>query len=188
MKPSIALLILFLLFNFSSCKEKNNDDPILSNIPKATGFIFTDQWGSTMEVFGDPSNYSSEFSQILDTAVTIVCFPNPCRTILTVEVENAGVSTGKAWVVQADYDNSENPITYEMSNPLDSSNEDTLIQITYTFQSIENPWQALHLDFTELPEGYYRVFFELEDVLLWNDIVRVNDTDSFFSTIYNAPL
>ncbi|MCF8373986.1 MAG: hypothetical protein K9H64_20345 [Bacteroidales bacterium] len=78
MKTSKALLVIFLIFSFSSCKEKNNEDPILPNIPKATGFIFTDQWGSTMGVFGDPSNFSSEFSQKLDTVVTIECYPNPC--------------------------------------------------------------------------------------------------------------
>ena len=148
--------------------SKEDSDIRLSNFetPIVTGFIYRDGQGSELGVYGGIPNVKLyEGNSHMDSKYSLSIFPNPCSNKLGVVMKLPdNNSIKKIWIVKAQYlENNENPnndlgiITKEIGgSPL---------------AQVESTSRIVSIDVSSLPEGCYRVYTEVDNLLFYDNLL-----------------
>lgn len=160
-----AVLIIIL---FSSCsKDDKTSDFITSGlqIPVITGYVMRDVQGETVAYIGDPNVNTAIWSESGYELITgVIGCPNPANEAIHFCLGNSVPTGTRFYMVKATSDRNFQP-------DVDFTGSVNFIAGSHPIFELYPDEQSINLVITDLPDGYYRAYFEGEDFLLWDNIV-----------------
>lgn len=162
---SLAWIALTALC-FTACSRADEDILRSSNLggEVITGFQYTDALGTLLNTVGNPNNKTSETTS--QYSYRSFVYPIPARYSISVSVfgiQNSQVVN--AWIVTAKVDNR----LYQQKMIGNASA--IVVQGTPLLQQQVTGQDLLSFDISSLPEGAYRLYVKIDDVLLWDNIL-----------------
>jgi len=162
-----TLYFVIMLFVMISCNKDNDKEEELSSMEQISGFECRNYEGSSIGSYGGKVNHYIGNKDILEGEIKyFVVFPIPAENRLN--VFGTGFDTTqllKVWLKQA---------RFEGVLP-DNFNQSTLESQPYTgdrrLLQLELMANDFQLDFEEIPNGYYRLYIEIEEDLYYENII-----------------
>ena len=165
---SLAGIIAFLLF--AGCKEFSPFETTGLGEAEITGYQARDQVGNQIFTVGIPNNrnclpYGNEFCRQVINA-----FPNPSQEQVSVFIGSMGSSKTPARLSLVRAQPSPALLTSEFRPGL------TIHQDGPAFYSpqdiiLEAGANTIGLDISDIPPGFYRLYLQMEDAVLWDNIL-----------------
>ncbi|MDX9773806.1 MAG: hypothetical protein RBT02_10380 [Bacteroidales bacterium] len=161
-KLNFILTIMILLS--SSCEKEETDFPVYFYAPTIHGYYVTDDFGNMVELIGvDDMKYHD---QRLDTVpfsnyILLNTFPNPCISYVNIYIGGQNIIK-KIWIVPA---RASEGLPYCM-------NANCLIVRGQPIYAVETDAAYFTIDLSSYEYNYYRIYVKIDDILLWNNIVK----------------
>jgi len=174
---SITLIILLILCG--SCTN-NQDNPILyspfGEMPVVTGLYFVGEAGPEfLAVWGNPSGRSLASPTIGDyTKVHFV---------------SGGSTTLKIWVVPARLPQQKSSEIVNLMNA--HYDKVTGLGVATLVDGIKTPgyyeiiYNFVDSDGNTLPEGFYRIYIQVGDILTWCDVLNFRNESNYYKVLVN---
>ncbi|MFN2396142.1 MAG: hypothetical protein ABR597_10690 [Bacteroidales bacterium] len=169
-----AVLILFALSGLlMACtdKEPNTEEPN-ELLPVINGYYARNEAGEPMGIMGNmnPNVNLGTNTDHMNSDYFITFFPNPAINYASVYMKSPDPDeTKKIWIVPAVFDPEFEPSDDEMNEQnIQNINEISVFQT-------ETTGNTFFIDLTELQSDYYRIYVEVGDHLLYDNIVIDKD-------------
>ena len=183
-------LLFFISFLTFICligcnKEKNNSDIGFGKIDIVTGIVCCDESGQLFNIYGNPNenriidNTPSESSYLPITST----FPNPAQDVFNI---HSPVKIKTVWILTAEESSSFQNIGFSMELENIAYSKSTLNDKALI--SFEQESSYLAVNVSDLTQGFYRVFTELENgSVTWHNLFvtrDIEDLDAYFKDIW----
>lgn len=167
------ILIIILVSLLIGCDKEYETRLADLKTPVCTGFYLTDQMGYDYKIIGHPNvkRNDSPDGNANNSNHHLAVFPNPAYSdrIYIAVISKLPSRNKTVWMVAATVDIEMEPMYQVMNssyliaggNPVFSSENDS------SFIS--------RVDLSNIPEGYYRVYCQVDDVLLWDNIIFLKE-------------
>lgn len=164
----IFFLIIALLLAGCSDDEDIIIKPSPFDTPVVSGYEARDHIGNTIGIYGNPNIKNSAHSEEGGFRIDFYLYPNPVNEFFSVYVNMPNNDKEKhVWIVPAIY----------QGEPLPSNSDMGMINfcadgspvIDTTFRS-----KYLTLDVSHLETGFYKVYVEVENTILHDNLVKIN--------------
>jgi|SRR5688572_4046629 len=158
-----------LLFLFSCSKEESEiAQPVSLQAPVITGYEYRDNNGNPLLHVGEPNIKTSV--QKNGFWYSMAGYPNPANRQFSIHLSvGQPISKGKVWLVAARQNEFQPGLNFMQAEfPVTGGQP--------LFEIILKPGftNSLQPDFGTLPAGGYRIYAQLDDVLLWDNILKTN--------------
>jgi hypothetical protein len=172
------LTLIFFTIALLGCSKKEPTYRLPSfEKPIITGYTALDEVGNYLYTVGKPnikttygeqestiSNNGTDISVDYSSAYEFIVFPKPCINHLNIiAFSPQKSSTKKVWIVNAHY-YTEETISNNLGFQSFNSGGTPLIQIEFTGNDE-------YLDVSSLPNGYYRIYLSVDDIILYDNLV-----------------
>jgi hypothetical protein len=147
-----------------------------NSVPVITGILFKDELGSSIRIIGEPNSNLIYISDIEEIRITI--FPNigkPGKYSPYINVEtNFQSFSANIWMVCARFEPS---IAGRYFSPdvVNVCNSAALVAggepLIYGRVEIPSSTGIIRLEAGDLVEGFYRIYVEIDNKLLWDDLM-----------------
>lgn len=161
----IAFTLLTILF--VSCEKEEPEFPINFYSPIIHGYYQTDDFGNVGKLVGsydlklsDPRLMNIKLENPNDHW-HIASYPNPFHNFTNLSIGGEGISK-KIWIVPA---KPEGELTCFLNSNC------FLINYQPVFK-LETEASRIQIDMSQYKYNYYRIFIKIDDILLWNNIVK----------------
>jgi hypothetical protein len=176
-KTNLAAFIIALISVFGCTKEEADLRVPEFEIPVIHGYFARDVIGNNMGVYGygKPNVNLGDKSNYHDSDYFVTMFPNPMHNFLSVMAKSPDENeVKKLWITQAIL----RPPFGTGIVSTDGWNNfvaggSPLLQMEFTENNV-------HLNLTDLPNGYYRVYIKVNGHLLYDNLVIDRDFNSFW--------
>lgn len=147
--------------SFSACKKSNDDNgPQAPAAPEITGINMRDMNAQPVTTVGSP-NVRTSFN-----SSEILCYPNPCTNLLTMDYKGNTGAAVKVWMVAAVYNNP--PLGAKVENQSLFTQTNPLIVKTGSVGNT-NP-QRIAIAVDSLPNGFYKIYTTIGTDTLYDNI------------------
>ena len=166
----IKLLFMGIILITLSCSKEESDIRLSEfDAPIITGFEERDEQSNVIRAIGNPNVKLGNESNDYTSDYFFTSYPNPSRNSFQVSIKTPNPnSTQRVWIVQAQYyENGTSTANIGGTTLLDVGG-DPLIQ----YEGILN---NLELDVSGLSEGYYRIYLQVDDLILYDNLVITNN-------------
>ncbi|MBW6478133.1 MAG: hypothetical protein K0B37_01815 [Bacteroidales bacterium] len=170
----LAVLILVIISGlFTACSEKESkmEEPD-ELLPVINGYFARNEAGESMGIIGNmnPNVNLGTNTNLVDSDYFITFFPNPAINFASVYMKSPGQDEiKKIWIVPAVFDPEYEPSDDETYEPeINILNEIAVLQTETTMHTV-------FFDLTELQSGYYRIYVEVAEYILYDNIVIDKD-------------
>jgi hypothetical protein len=161
MRKTIFIFI-FLAILSASCEKEETSMPVNLYAPVIHGYFQTNGYGDKIRMVG---SYDMKISvPSLNSSPKSICinsFPNPCNKFIIVYIGGAGILK-KIWIVPANYSNGS-------ASLLNANFLSVQGQPVFSYETTED---GLEIDMSRYKYKYYRVYVKIDDILLWDNIVK----------------
>jgi len=158
-----AILIISLFLLCTSCDK--DSDSNFEKVNTVTGIAFTDENGSALGQW--------QFPNEKDTDVGV--FPNPAIDVISLF---SLVPLSGVWIILGDCEGEDigADIT-EMSQSLSYTVSDIVTNQIVLFSDTQTSSNQRSIDISDLEEGFYRIFFEIEATgeIFWKNFYKANE-------------
>ncbi|MFC5272108.1 hypothetical protein [Adhaeribacter terreus] len=167
MHKIFGFIVLLLLF---SCDKEKEVRTASLQPPLVTGFLFRDFYGNPIQQVGNP-NVKTEGTDAAGYRSYMTVYPNPVRDKAQVTFYSPTPAGKKSlWIVAGLQDQNLNSHNFmQASFPQIGGQPLLKIDLEPDAQS-----RVLTLNLDNFPAGAYRVYLQLGDLLLWDNILKTN--------------
>lgn len=168
-----TLFLLFIVFLTSQCNKEPEIRLSNMEIPTITGIHLRDGDGYSRGVIGDPNTQligtscdsQNKLGGISESETTfeITAYPNPCKNNLYMYIQSN--TQKKIWLVKANFEG-----TIPSNFQLGTNSFEAGGAPLFSTETIDN---SISINTTNLPTGYYRIYVETCDNLLWDNILVI---------------
>jgi hypothetical protein len=178
MKNTTLLFFFFLI----GCRD--GEGPLRSphlQSPVITGIYLTDAIGVLIGTWGNPSDLPQPGDNSNGTGHIPLYFefvglyPNPSYGITTIRYDLPQATRVKIWVVRGRTTDELNDITFGGSNFF--SADDLNVQIIEDRYSEAGNFSALWTRNKSIPDGFYRIYIQANNLLAWRDAAVFDPCD-----------
>lgn len=163
-------ILIFISISILSC-SKDDSNIRVSNLetPILTGFLLRNITGDVIGKIGFPNIKLGNESNDNNSEYFFSTYPNPIKDKASIYIKSPNTNTTKkVWIVHAEYNNN-------ISNAETSIGNATLLSaggspIFYGEISSND----IHLDLSNLNEGYYRVYVNIDGLTLYDNLIITN--------------
>jgi len=162
--PYQALLLISLLIICISCDKDSDSDSNFEKVNTVTGIAFTDDNGAAIGQWQFPNEKDTD----------IAVFPNPAVDVIGLFSPEplSGI-----WIILGDCEGEDigAEIT-EMSQSLNYTIPDIVTDQVLVFSDTQTITNQQLIDISNLEEGFYRIFFEIEATreIFWRNFYKTN--------------
>ena len=166
------LLIIFVSLLIGCDKEYEIRTADL-NTPVCKGFYLTDETGYNYKIIGSPNvklNDSPD-GKVINSTHQLAAFPNPASLdrIYIAVISKVAPQKKSVWMVAATVDTEMEPM-YQIMN------SSYLVAGGNPIFSYENFNSGMIMvDVKNIPDGYYRVYCKIDDLLLWDNLIILKE-------------
>lgn len=182
MKSSLTYFVslaIFLGLLAVSCEPKSTSDINKYKTPVCQGFNVTDENGNfTGVTIGTPNIKTDDET----SDVSFVAFPNPSNSLLNISI-NPALNTQKVtvWILWAKSD----PTYLEDEFIFDEPPAEQIENPVFTYESDTSISEMLLINTMDLQEGFYKMYVQFDNVLLWDNILILEDVEEFLNEHLN---
>lgn len=165
------LFMVTTLLTWSCSKEEPEIRLSQFETPVVTGFELRDEFGNLNKVIGNPNIKLGNESNDHTSEYYFITFPNPSINSCRVNIKTPNPhSIKRVWIVEAKYfGNSSSSTTHLGASSLIDVGGSPLIQS-------EGPYNGLiSIDLSSLKEGYYRIYLEVDHLILYDNLIIENN-------------
>lgn len=152
--------IIFLIILLTSCNKEEISFPAGFNAPVIHGYMARDDFGNSVKLIGSDDRKTFD-PGLKSMEINIVSYPNPCSEYFTLHVGGAAISK-KIWIIPG---NGSDVLTSLI-------NSNCIVVQGQPIYGIETTSEDLRIDLNNFLYNYYRVYVKVNDVLLWDNIVK----------------
>ena len=159
------LLCFGIITLILSCSKKEPEFPVPMHTPVITGFIFRDLYGNVTGETGIPNSKLNDPEIITENIeFRLGVFPVPCYDRFRIEIATPGEK--KIWIVPAN-------LSPGLNNHFNSIVKNLSATPVFTLITYDN---TIMVDIPETEHLYYRIYVEIQGVLLWAHMIIDNST------------
>ncbi|NOR86039.1 MAG: hypothetical protein GQ527_00375 [Bacteroidales bacterium] len=176
MKSKNLIYLLAIILALHSCSKTPGETRLNSfEIPTVTGFVFKNEEGVSMGSYGGPvNNKISDKGSGQESSYYLNVFPNPSNDFYSVYTKVPSPSIMKhIWIVQATYNG-------ELSNTEINNNAVNLVAGGAPLIEVNSQSEIVRINISSLNEGYYRIYMEAGDIILYDNLIVYKGNGSFF--------
>lgn len=186
------IVIVFVLVIVISCDTARMFTPSTIKPPIAPGIFMTDCDGNTLGTWMDPYSPSYQFPNssphLLPITMKCFAYPNPDNGHMTISFSIPYQSNGKITVYPAlSYlDDLSEPVNYFGSTYYYSNSDPvkTLHDGNLNNGSHAVTWNGCYDDENYAPDGFYRVYLDFDEHLVWVDVLLIRDINNLPPDMY----
>jgi len=164
----IFTIAVFLQLLFISCSKNDKSSDFITSglqMPVITGYVMRDIQGMALAYIGDPNVITSIWSESGNELITaVIGCPNPANEAIHFCLGNSVPTGTRFYMVKATSDSNFQP-------DINFTGSVNFIAGSHPIFELYPEEQSINLVINDLPDGYYRAYFEGEDFLLWDNIV-----------------
>lgn len=167
------ILFFLLLFIFVSCSKNNDSTPVSLQTVIIKGYMCRDIVGNEYGSVGNPDNKLGDGDNFLMST-----YPNPSTDAVSVYIKmKQPASKTKLWIMKAAFNSVPNQSFPALGgNQFVSSGlpvfELDSIPISYNINQLGFGYSVqVHIDNKNISAGYYRLYFQADNIILWENIV-----------------
>lgn len=167
MKKILFPLLLGTLF---SCSKKNDSTPVSLQTVEIHGYVMRDVVGNTIRSVGNPDIKIGDVDNFVSyrNNISISTFPNSSTDVAyaAIYMRQPAAKT-KLWMVTVAYkDVPDQSLSALGGNQFVSSGAPV-----FELDSIPTTYGEVRIDVKNIPNGYYRLYFQADNIVLWDNIV-----------------
>lgn len=160
------IFLISLAVLVSSCSDEEVDMRLSSlETPVITGYEWRDVYAQLVKSIGTPNIKLGNESNHYSSAYYFKSYPNPCsdKLAIFVKIPNSD-KTIKTWIVQAQY------VNQVTSSPNQVGNSVIMHAGGAPILQQEFLGNVTSFDVSELKNGYYRLYVQVDSILLYDNI------------------
>jgi hypothetical protein len=166
---SKACLVVFITFIFIGCTKEEADFRLPQfEVPVIHGYFARDAAGSHMGIYGydRPNVNLGDHSDFRQARYFFMFFPNPTHNSVGIYAKSPDESeVKKLWITRA-----------VLRPPFDvgtvwADDKNNFIAGGAPLLQREFTGENIYLDLTDLPNGYYRIYVKINNLLLYDNLV-----------------
>ena len=157
-----SCVLIWCLFLLVSCEKDAAEYPVISSMkepPVITGIAMKDEKGGAIGWIGSPNVNTGTSPR----GFKILAYPNPCKNNLNLAISALTSGSARVWMAGAKFEGAASNLSIQF---LYDSN--TTIDIRYV--SLKSGLNNIAIDISARPEGYYRLYVEMEGTTYWDNI------------------
>lgn len=159
-----GILIVCMILAATSCSKSESPAMTISMKPPViTGYHLRDAVGNSMGHEGAPNTLTEIPGQ--GSSYLLVAYPNPSNSLIGLYLRSPDTAYKHIWMVHAVYQG-------EVANGnvvLGTSNINT---VGIPLWSVKTTSNNFYIDLSAFPAGYYRVYMQAGDYLLYDNLVH----------------
>jgi hypothetical protein len=186
--PNWIVPFLLAATGWLGCRSDTEPIPLRSpdwHTPIVTGIVITDELGNELGTWGTPSEFGApEYPRTpsngsVPTKPALASpYPNPTNGLQGIQYALPAASYVKLWIVPAVLDGKQNE-SYQFSSAAFAAPGGLAIRKlsdeTQPAGVHHVQWDTLDDNRQPVPAGFYRIYCQIDDLLLWRDVFIARD-------------